>query len=173
MTTPHKALLTQALDALQAALSDDQPYIERSVAAIAALQAAIDAPEPEPVPPGKVLVPIRMTLAMQRVCDQDDWEWADVLAAANAVTESEYADALEGAAGAAPVPEDWRSAVAMAYGHLWHIDNEPMDPIPLRSEESAAYAARKLLRDLLTTEERGEAINSVRAMLTASPKEPT
>ena len=69
--------------------------------------------------------------------------------------------------------EDWRSAVAMAYGHLWHINNEPMAPIPLRSEESASYAARKLLRDLLTTEERGEAINSVRAMLTASPKEPT
>ena len=68
--------------------------------------------------------------------------------------------------------EDWRSAVAMAYGHLWHINNEPMAPIPLRSEESAYYAARKLLRDLLTTEERGEAINSVRAMLTASPKDP-
>ena len=77
------------------------------------------------------------------------------------------------AAGAAPVPENWRSAVAMAYGHLWHVNNEPMAPIPLRSEESASYAARKLLRDLLTTEERGEAINSVRAMLTASPKDPT
>ena len=69
--------------------------------------------------------------------------------------------------------EDWRSAVAMAYGHLWHINNEPMAPIPLRSEDSASYVARKLLRDLLTTEERGEAINSVRAMLTASPKDPT
>ena len=79
----------------------------------------------------------------------------------------------DAAAGAAPAPEDWRSAVAMAYGHLWHINNEPMAPIPLRSEESASYAARKLLRDLLTTEERGEAINSVRAMLTASPKEPS
>ena len=76
------------------------------------------------------------------------------------------------AAGAAPVPENWRSAVAMAYGHLWHVNNEPMAPIPLRSEESASYAARKLLHDLLTTEERGEAINSVRAMLTASPKDP-
>lgn len=77
------------------------------------------------------------------------------------------------AAGAAPVPEDWRSAVAMAYGHLWHINNEPMAPIPLRSEESASYAARKLLRDLLTTEERGEAINAVQKLLSAAPKEPT
>ena len=75
------------------------------------------------------------------------------------------------AAGAAPVPENWRSAVAMAYGHLWHVNNEPMAPIPLRSEESASYAARKLLRDLLTTEERGEAINSVRAMLSSAPKD--
>lgn len=83
------------------------------------------------------------------------------------------AERLEGyaAAGAAPVPEDWRSAVAMAYGHLWHVNNEPMAPIPLRSEESASYAARKLLRDLLTTEERGEAINSVRAMLSSAPKD--
>lgn len=77
------------------------------------------------------------------------------------------------AAGAAKVPEGWRSAVAMAYGHLWHVNNEPMAPIPLRSEESASYAARKLLRDLMTTKERGEAINSVRAMLAAALKEPS
>ena len=80
---------------------------------------------------------------------------------------------LLAAAGAAPVPEGWRSAVAMAYGHLWHVNNEPMAPIPLRSEESASYAARKLLRDLMTTKERGEAINSVRAMLAAALKEPS
>ena len=72
-------------------------------------------------------------------------------------------------AGAAPVPEGWRSAVAMAYGHLWHVNNEPMAPIPLRSEESASYAARKLLRDLMTTKERGEAINAVQKLLTAAP----
>lgn len=76
-------------------------------------------------------------------------------------------------AGAAPVPEGWRSAVAMAYGHLWHVNNEPMAPIPLRSEESASYAARKLLRDLMTTKERGEAINAVQKLLAAAPKEPT
>lgn len=80
-------------------------------------------------------------------------------------------DKLYTAAGAAPVPEDWRSAVAMAYGHLWHINNEPMAPIPLRSEESASYAARKLLRDLMTTKERGEAINAVQKLLAAAPKD--
>lgn len=58
-----------------------------------------------PVPAGKVLVPVRMTAAMQSVFEQDDWEWADVLVAANAVTESQYEEALD---GAAPVPEGWQ-----------------------------------------------------------------
>ena len=67
MTTPHKALLIQARDALQAIGSEsvcqaahhskkDQhgglspcPVVARHQDAIAALQAAIDAPEPEPV----------------------------------------------------------------------------------------------------------------------------
>lgn len=82
-----------------------------------------------------------------------------------------FGQKLYAAAGAAPVPEGWRSAVAMAYGHLWHVNNEPMAPIPLRSEESASYAARKLLRDLMTTKERGEAINAVQKLLAAAPKE--
>ena len=82
-----------------------------------------------------------------------------------------HGDLLYAAAGAAPVPEGWRSAVALAYGHLWHVNNEPMAPVPLRSDGEAAYAARKLLRDLLTTEERGDAINAVQKLLAAAPKE--
>jgi hypothetical protein len=65
--------------------------------------------------------------------------------------------------------QDWRRAVALAYGHLWHVNNEPMAPVPLRSPETAAYAARKVLRDLLTNEERGEAINAVQALLASEP----
>jgi len=80
---------------------------------------------------------------------------------------------LYAAAGAAPVPSDWKDAVSMAYGHLWHFNNEPMAPIPLRSDGEASYAARKLLRDLLTTDERGQAINAVRELLAAAPKEQT
>lgn len=59
------------------------------------------------------------------------------------------------------VPLEWRKAVMEAYGHLWHVNNEPLAPIPLRSPEKAAYEARKCLRDLLTKEQRGEAINAV------------
>lgn len=72
------------------------------------------------------------------------------------------------------VPEGWKQAVALAYGHLWHVNNEPMAPIPLRSSETAAYEARKQLRDLLTHEERGLAINQVQVLLAAAPqpKEP-
>ena len=71
------------------------------------------------------------------------------------------------------VPDGWRRAVALAYGHLWHVNNEPLAPVPLRSNETAAYAARKLLRDLLTDVERGLAINEVQTMLVAAlhPKE--
>lgn len=85
-----------------------------------------------------------------------------------------YSDGREWAAAPIPqqpsVPEGWKQAVALAYGHLWHVNNEPMAPIPLRSSETAAYEARKQLRDLLTHEERGLAINRVQAMLSAAPQ---
>ena len=51
-------------------------------------------------------------------------------------------------------------AACTAYGHLWHVNNEPMAPIPTYTPEKAAYAARKVLRDLLTSEQRGDAINA-------------
>ena len=50
-----------------------------------------------------------------------------------------------------------------AYGWLWHTNNEPMAPVPMWSPEQAAYQARKCLRELLTTAERGEAINAIAA----------
>ena len=53
-----------------------------------------------------------------------------------------------------------REACALAYGHLWHVNNEPLSPSPLYSPEKAAYAARRALRDLLTSEQRGDAINT-------------
>lgn len=56
---------------------------------------------------------------------------------------------------------DVRMAVMMAYGHLWHINNEPAAPIALYEPEKAAHKARLHLRDLLTKEERGEAISQV------------
>ena len=52
------------------------------------------------------------------------------------------------------------AAACTAYGHLWHVNNEPMAPIPIYTPEKAAYAARKVLRDLLTSEQRGDAINA-------------
>ena len=52
-------------------------------------------------------------------------------------------------------------AIMHAYGHLWHVNTEPMAPIPLRSPEAAAYEARKILRDMLTNEQRGIAINAI------------
>ncbi len=54
--------------------------------------------------------------------------------------------------------------IALAYGHLWHVNNEPGTPNQ-HPPERAAYDARRILRNLLTNEQRGEAINRVRECL--------
>lgn len=53
-----------------------------------------------------------------------------------------------------------RHAVATAYGYRWCVNNEPGT-----SPERAALDARRILRDLMTHEQRGEAINRVREFL--------
>ncbi len=58
-----------------------------------------------------------------------------------------------------------RNAVKLAYGHLWNVNEEPAAPIPIRTNEAASIAARHALRDVLTMDERGEAIKIVRAAL--------
>jgi hypothetical protein len=54
-----------------------------------------------------------------------------------------------------------REAIQQAYGYLWHVNNEPGTPNQY-APEKAAYAARRLLRDLLTHEQRGVGINMAR-----------
>lgn len=53
-----------------------------------------------------VLVPLRMTKAMREVVDVEDWSWAELLAAAEAVTEDEHAIA-EQASGVQQEPVAW------------------------------------------------------------------
>lgn len=77
-------------------------------------------------------------------------------------------ETLRAALAAAPAvsaPAEWRKAVQEAYGWLWHINNEPLAPAPLLPEGKAAYQARKALRELLTSAERGDAINAVTAAI--------
>ena len=71
-----------------------------------------------------------------------------------------------------------RGALALAYGYLWHVNNSrpgydaPADnPRPQFSPEKAAMAARKVLRDMLTHEERGLGINGAMDMLAAAQQE--
>jgi len=67
-----------------------------------------------------------------------------------------------------PAAQDARdAALGLAYGYLWHVNNmhpgydAPADySFPQLSPEKAAYAARKVLRDLLTNEQRGVGINA-------------
>lgn len=58
-------------------------------------------------------------------------------------------------------------AIATAYGYLWHVNNEPGTPNRYRPER-AAYEARKVLRELLTHEQRGNGINRARAEIMAA-----
>lgn len=74
--------------------------------------------------------------------------------------------ALDGgwtAVGAIAYAKKLEEAIATAYGYLWHVNNEPGTPNQY-APDRAAYEARKVLRDLLTHEQRGEAINRVRAL---------
>lgn len=54
----------------------------RAIAALASPQVA-PAPEPE----GFALVPLRLTREMERIVNEEDWQWSDLLAAAETVDE--------------------------------------------------------------------------------------
>lgn len=49
-----------------------------------------ETPQQEVVKPGYVQVPMLLTREMDAVLMDEDWQWADVLAAAEAVTEEQY-----------------------------------------------------------------------------------
>ncbi|WP_244119696.1 hypothetical protein [Burkholderia gladioli] len=63
--------------------------------------------------------------------------------------------------GAATDYERLLAAVGTAYGYLWHINEMTEAPIPHYSPAKAAYASRRVLREFLTPEQRGIAINEV------------
>jgi hypothetical protein len=157
---------------------------------------------------------------MERVMEDDTWQWEDLLAAAAAITEDQYdeiAAAPQPPASTAPAASEviaWRlappgkgmlglttydksyadscilqgytlvqeladarsaasakDAIATAYGILWHVNasmDAPAEVSPLSvTPERGAYEARKVLRDLLTREQRGFGINAAREVLAA------
>ena len=65
------------------------------------------APPAPKVPDDRAIVPKRMTREMQHVVEREEWEWADLLAAAGAVTEAEHA-AILNAPSAPAAPDGWR-----------------------------------------------------------------
>jgi hypothetical protein len=71
------------------------------------LPAAPQAADAKRVPDGYVLAPLKMNQAMRDVVDHEGWDWADLLAAAQCVTEDEYAiaQANDDAAPQAPTGE--------------------------------------------------------------------
>ena len=75
--------------------------------------------------------------------------------------------ALDGgwtAEGISAYAKKLEDAIAIAYGYLWHVNNEPGTPNQY-APDKAAHEARKVLRDLMTHDQRGEAINRVRDLM--------
>ena len=96
---------------------------------------------------------------------EPNWSYRNTITTSKQLIRDEIANA-RAALAAQPVaepsiPREWKLAVMLAYGHLWHVNNEPAAPVQMYPSEKAAYKARIQLRDLLTNEERGEAINQV------------
>jgi hypothetical protein len=57
------------------------------------------------IPSGYAIVPHRLTKEMDRVLNEEDWQWEDLLAAANAITEQEYQD-ISTTSPTAPIESD-------------------------------------------------------------------
>ena len=94
------------------------------------------------------------------------------------IQEQARADAARTAAVAPADAKDAAlDAIATAYGYLWHVNAAygapPEAEVLSVTPERAAYEARKALRDLLTSEQRGKGINSVRARLAAMTAAPS
>lgn len=68
------------------------------------------------------------------------------------------------ALAALEVLEEMLAEIGTSYGYLWHVNNEPGTPNQYPPER-AAHEARKILRDRMTHEQRGEAINRVRELM--------
>lgn len=105
--------------------------------------ALLAAPQPSNAPtikPGFVQVPLRMTAAMQRLVAEGEWEWADLLAAAEAVTEDEYFAATN-----SPFPDDWHLAETPTHYELKHHHGVIAT---LRGPDSEAHA--KIIAHLFT-----------------------
>jgi hypothetical protein len=75
------------LDALCAAMPAADLAAAHSLSAAAP---ALEAPAAPTVPPGFALVPLRLTRAMNEAISEEGWQWEDLLAAAQAVTEEQY-----------------------------------------------------------------------------------
>ena len=116
MTTPHRTLLQQALDALDRAISDDRAYIRECKDAAEAIRAHLAA-QPAPVPLTDLqLSEIAVSDEFLLYCSQDEFnEIARAIERAHGIAASP-------AAPAAPVPDALAEAVAKAIYWEWRRD---------------------------------------------------
>ena len=105
------------------------------------------APQPEQTatPDGKVLVPLRMNAEMERVVQEEGWQWADVLEAAEATTLEQDAIARGHEPEQAPVgwvaprPDvvDWSSYEPEIGTPLYTTPQQASEPMTDKQIESA------------------------------------
>ena len=147
MTTPHKAMLIQAHDALQVATTPLAKDRQEVLRAIAALQAAIDAPEPEPV----AWIGDSPTKGNGR---RLFWTRSEAYRYASNITP------LYAAAGAAPVPEGWQLV--------------PLEPTPeMLAAWDTAQGSTQEGKPVWKLSVDRQAYYTYKAILAAAPKDPT
>lgn len=74
-------------------------------AMVDAVMALIATPAPQAAPSGYVLVPLIPNREMQHVMDEEGWQWEDLLAAAEAITEEQYNEIAAAPASLTPAPQ--------------------------------------------------------------------
>lgn len=110
--------------------------------------AAAPVPEAKVVPAGFALVPLRMTQAMREITESEDWQWEDLLAAAEAIDEPTYNRiAADPAAPAAPAPEAEPSGPTQPWGAV----KDMLVATPTKAQEAdAVEKEREALRTAQT-----------------------
>lgn len=107
----------------------------------------------------RALVPLHVTRAMQEIMDDDGWQWGDVLGAAEAITDQQYAE-IQAGPGATVLPvalpdggiEDWLGHALELESLTKRVESQTV----LRAMESAAQCLRLMGKRLAAPAAQGD-----------------
>lgn len=170
---PHPVSSNGVIYRLMAAKDRGDISPALAIDAVAVIRRHIDAPTP---PPSPVALVEALRIVHEKIM-RDDIE-DDDLREIRDVCQKALAHLGETSEREAPLVgmDEIRQRISRAYGFLWWTNNDPFVPMPSIDRDRAAVEARKVLRDLLTHEQRGIAINAVGkeyGLLEPDPPAPT